>query len=135
MGGGLESSVDLNSLTLGVVHQHPPDWDKMEIWENKYGGYCAATLLRRNPTSPSDAQLSMVRTLVADVERLAIEIHRRCTPKEAILGNGISMGVLAENAAQIRPARATQGGLWTRHPPSLRSTECQFGSQCHPVGR
>lgn len=58
----------LAEVLAAMVRQHPPDWDGMETWDNGIGGYWGATLLGGNPTNASDRGISVVRTLIADVD-------------------------------------------------------------------
>lgn len=51
-----------------MVDKHSPNWDQMETWDNGSGGYIGATLLAGGPGGASDPDLSVVRTLVADVD-------------------------------------------------------------------
>ena len=51
-----------------MVDKHSPDWDRMETWDNGSGGYIGAALLAGGLGTTSDRALSVVRTLVADVD-------------------------------------------------------------------
>ncbi len=51
-----------------MVRAYPPDWDQMETWDNGIGGYYAATVLGPATSTPSDPDILVVRTLVADVD-------------------------------------------------------------------
>ena len=68
LAGKFDDDSTLAAVLDAMVSQHPPDWDNMETWDNGHGGYWAATLLAGNPTSPTDPELTVVRTLVADVD-------------------------------------------------------------------
>ena len=52
-----------------MVDKHSPDWDQMETWDSGSGGYIGATLLSGGLGTASDPDLSIVRTLVADVDK------------------------------------------------------------------
>ena len=64
----LLSDSTIAAVLAAMVDQHPPDWDQMETWDNGSGGYIGATLLAGGLGSTSDPDLSVVRTLVADVD-------------------------------------------------------------------
>lgn len=68
LAGKFDEDSTITAVLDAMVRQHPPDWDNMETWDNGHGGYWAATLLGGTPTSPSDPDFSVVRTLVADVD-------------------------------------------------------------------
>lgn len=52
-----------------MVRHNPPNWENAETWDTGGGGYFLATLLGENISddSPMDTKVSVVRTLVADV--------------------------------------------------------------------
>ena len=64
----LLSDSTIAAVLAAMVDQHPPNWDQMETWDNGSGGYIGATLLAGGPGGASDPDLSVVRTLVADVD-------------------------------------------------------------------
>ena len=64
----LLSDSTIAAVLAAMVGQHPPDWDQMETWDNGSGGYIGATLLAGGLGTASDPNLSVVRTLVADVD-------------------------------------------------------------------
>ncbi len=65
------------TILAAMVQQHSPDWDQIETWDHATGGYVAATLLEGTATSPNHSGLSVVRTLVADVDRQGQRISGR----------------------------------------------------------
>ena len=56
------------AILAAMVQQHSPDWDQIETWDNTAGGYVVATLLEGTATSPNHSGLSVVRTLVVDID-------------------------------------------------------------------
>lgn len=64
----LLSDSTIAAVLAAMVDQHPPNWDQMETWDNGSGGFIGATLLAGGPGGASDPDLSVVRTLVADVD-------------------------------------------------------------------
>ena len=58
------------AVLASMVRKYPPDWDQAETWSNGSGGYYAATVLGidESATSHSDSRISVIRTLVADVD-------------------------------------------------------------------
>ncbi len=66
--GKITEDSTLAAMLDAMVRAYPPDWDHMETWDNGAGGYYAATTLGPETSSPSDPNVSVVRTLVADVD-------------------------------------------------------------------
>lgn len=68
--GKIGNDSTIAAVLAAMVRKYPPDWDKMETWSDGKGGYLAATLLGSNQPmiSPSDSRLSVIRTLIADVD-------------------------------------------------------------------
>ncbi len=66
--GKISEDSTLAAILEAMVSAYPPDWDQMETWDNGIGGYYAATTLGPATGSPSHPEVSVVRTLVADVD-------------------------------------------------------------------
>ena len=64
----LLSDSTIAAVLAAMVDKHSPNWDQMETWDNGSGGYIGATLLAGGLGTASDPDLSVVRTLVADVD-------------------------------------------------------------------
>ncbi|MCY4158154.1 MAG: hypothetical protein OXF48_00910 [Bacteroidetes bacterium] len=48
----MDSDSTITAVLAAMVRQHPPDWGKMEVWDNGAGGYFAATVLKGHSTPP-----------------------------------------------------------------------------------
>lgn len=66
--GKISEDSTIAAVLAAIVGKHSPDWDQMETWDNGSGGYIGATLLAGDLGTASDPDLSVVRTLVADVD-------------------------------------------------------------------
>ncbi|MXW14300.1 MAG: hypothetical protein F4120_03335 [Rhodothermaceae bacterium] len=84
-------------ILAAMVQQHSPDWDQIEIWDNATGGYVAAMLLEGTATSPSHSGISVVRTLVANVDGKGQRISGRLVE---FIGIGLDTSLFKDYVAQ-----------------------------------
>jgi len=65
------TQIDSDSIAVEIlgamVRKYPPDWDNMKIWDYGTDGYLAATLLEGKSMSDYNPDISVIRSLVVNV--------------------------------------------------------------------